>query len=108
MNVASPLGDNGVLPANPPRRRKPTDEFPGFLRRSLRAFGRRIADGEDWALPELVALSAEVDAAVQRAVEGLRFKGYSWGEVGALLGMTRQGARQRWRREGDADSVEDS
>ena len=94
-SVASKERQLGVV-GKRARRRKTTEEFPGFLRRALRAFASRIAAGDDGALPELVALASDVDAAVQSAVDGLRSGGLSWTDIGNLLGMSRQGARQRW------------
>ncbi len=71
-------------------------EFTAFGRRVLRAAGRRVAAGDVDALPALAALSAEVDAAITAAVVGLRAAGYSWAEIAARLGVTRQAAHQRW------------
>jgi hypothetical protein len=71
-------------------------EFAAFGRRIIRAAGRRIAAGDVEALPDLAALSADLDAAIGDAVTGLRQTGYSWGEIAARLGVTRQAAHQRW------------
>lgn len=71
-------------------------EFAAFGRRIIRAAGRRIAAGDVDALPDLAALSAHLDAAIGEAVLGLRTAGYSWGEIAARLGVTRQAAHQRW------------
>ncbi|QJY50547.1 hypothetical protein HOP40_11015 [Pseudonocardia broussonetiae] len=71
-------------------------EFAAFGRRVIRAAGRRIAAGDVDALPDLAALSVELDAAISDAVTGLREAGYSWGEIAARLGVTRQAAHQRW------------
>jgi hypothetical protein len=71
-------------------------EFTAFGRRILRAAGRRVAAGDVDALPALAALAVEVDAAIAEAVAGLRAAGYSWGEIAARLGVTRQAAHQRW------------
>lgn len=71
-------------------------EFAGFARRVLRAMGRRLATSSPEDLADLLALRAEVDAAVDTAVIGLRESGFSWTEIGAALGITRQAARQRW------------
>jgi hypothetical protein len=73
-------------------------DYAAFARRIIRAHGRRIAEGDIDALPELVALAAELDDATQRAVDGLRAFGYSWGEIAGRLGTTRQAAQQRWGR----------
>jgi hypothetical protein len=71
-------------------------EFAAFGRRIIRAAGRRIASGDVDALPDLAALSADLDAAITTAVTGLRAAGYSWGEIASRLGVTRQAAHQRW------------
>ena len=44
----------------------------------------------------MVGLAEEIDAAIAEAVKGLRERGYSWGEIGSRLGVTRQAAQQRW------------
>ncbi len=77
-------------------------EFAAFGRRIIRAAGRRIAAGDVEALPELAALSADLDAAISDAVTGLRAAGYSWGEIASRLGVTRQAAHQRWATTGPA------
>jgi hypothetical protein len=72
------------------------DEFTAFGRRIIRAAGRRIAAGDVDGLPALAALSRDLDAAIGDAVSGLRADGYSWGDIAARLGVTRQAVHQRW------------
>ena len=72
------------------------DEYAAFARRVLRAYGRRIATGDIDAITELNSLFEEVEAALGRAVLGLRLLGYSWAEIGTRLGVTRQSAHERW------------
>ncbi|MEO3785050.1 hypothetical protein ABGB12_17095 [Actinocorallia sp. B10E7] len=72
------------------------DQYAAFLRRIIRAYGRRIASGDIEALTDLAALSAELDHATAQAVIGLRAYGYSWAEIARTLGVTRQAAHQRW------------
>ena len=72
------------------------DEYAAFLRRVLRAYARRVADGDVEALTLMLGLSAEIDNAIAQAVTGLRGFGYSWAEIGSRLGITRQAAQQRW------------
>jgi hypothetical protein len=72
------------------------DEYAAFARRVLRAYARRIAEGDVEALTLMLGLSAEIDTAINQAVTGLREFGYSWAEIGARLGITRQAAQQRW------------
>ena len=72
------------------------DEYAAFARRVLRAYARRVADGDVEALTLMLGLSAEIDTAIAQAVTGLRGFGYSWAEIGSRLGITRQAAQQRW------------
>ena len=73
-------------------------EYAAFARRVLRAYARRVADGDVEALTLMLGLSAEIDDAIAQAVTGLRQFGYSWAEIGSRLGITRQAAQQRWGR----------
>jgi hypothetical protein len=91
-----------VKPALTANRRRvvvENDEFAAFARRVINAHGRRVAGGDVEALRDLVALSTVIDQAVAHAVVGLRAFGYSWSEIAAWLGVTRQAAQQRWRAE---------
>ena len=84
-----------------PKRRRPVTENPeyaAFARRILRAFSRRVAAGDVESLAHMINLSEEIDTAIQQAVNGLRAAGYSWAEIGARLGITRQAAQQHWGR----------
>ena len=73
-----------------------TTDYAAFAARVIRGHARRIADGDIDGLADLLHLARELDAATQHAVEGLRAFGYSWGEIAARLGTTRQAAQQRW------------
>ena len=48
------------------------------------------------ALALMLSLAEEIDTARAEAVKDLRGHGYSWAEIGARLGITRQAAQQRW------------
>ena len=72
------------------------DTYLVFVARVITAAGKRVATGDVKALPELAQLSAEVDAALITAVQGLREFGYSWEQIASRLGVTRQAAQQRW------------
>ena len=72
------------------------DDYAAFAHRILRAYARRVGDGEVEALALMVGLADELDTAIAEAVRGLRDRGYSWAEIGARLGITRQAAQQRW------------
>jgi prophage DNA circulation protein len=94
-----------VKPALTPKRRREVvenDEYGRFIRRVVRAYGRRVAQGDIEALRDLLALAREVDAATDQAVCGLRAFGYSWGEIATRIGVSRQAAQQRWGGEKDA------
>jgi len=95
--------DSGTLPAvnralTPRRRGRVTenDEYAAFARRVLRAWARRVAAGDIDAITDMAAAVGELEGAMRQAVTGLRRKGYSWAEIAARLGVTRQAAQQRW------------
>ena len=72
-------------------------DYAAFLRRVIRAYGRRVAAGDIEAVPDMTRLSNDVDAAIRDAITELRRKhGYSWADIGLRLGVTRQAAQQRW------------
>lgn len=74
-----------------------SDEFAKFAARIVRAFGKRIGDGDLWALGDLVKLRKQIDQAVADGVKTAREDcGYSWTDVAAELGVSRQAARQRY------------
>jgi hypothetical protein len=96
---ARPAGQNTVknpLTPNRARRLVENDEYAAFARRVLRAYSRRVADGDVEALTLMTDLADEIDTAISQAVTGLRTFGYSWAEIGSRLGITRQAAQQRW------------
>ena len=98
-SAASPAGQNTVNQSLTPKRARrlvENDDYAAFARRILRAYARRVADGDVEALILMLGLAAEVDAAIGQAVTGLRQFGYSWADIGARLGITRQAAQQRW------------
>jgi hypothetical protein len=78
------------------RRRVENDEYSAFVRRILRAYSRRVGDGDVEALAPMLGLAEEIDTAIAEAVKSLRACGYSWAEIGSRLGISRQAAQQRW------------
>ena len=72
------------------------DAYAAFARRIVRAHGRRVATGDIEALADLMRLAADIETAIREAVIGLRDFGYSWADIAARLGITRQAAQQRW------------
>lgn len=85
-------------------RKNEPDMYAGFVRRGMRALGRKISAGDVAALPELVKLEAELDAVILDTVGQLISEPhcYSWGEVAAHLKAggcsitTRQGVQQKY------------
>jgi hypothetical protein len=84
------------LTAKPRRRVTENDEYAVFARRVIRAYRRRVAVGDIDTITGMAALADELDIAIHHAVTGLRARGYSWADIAARLGITRQGAQQRW------------
>lgn len=89
------VSDNAALSED---RTVDDEAFDAFARRIVRAYGRRIGDGNVAGLVGLVRLSEAVDQAMQAAVDGLRADpwDYSWGDIARNLGVSRQAVRQRW------------
>lgn len=78
-------------------RYRETSEFVGFVRRSIRALTKRVgAECDIEGLGPMLQLQQQLDESIGAAVAGLRAAGYSWAEIGARTGTTRQGAQQRW------------
>jgi ribosomal protein S20 len=85
-----------ALTPNRRRRRVENDEYASFIRRVIRAHARRVAAGDVDALADMTGLATELDEAIAQAVLGLRRSGYSWADIAARLGVSRQAAQQRW------------
>ena len=85
-----------LTPNQPERPVVENDAYAAFARRIVRSYARRVAAGDVEALPDLLDLADELDCQTQLAVIGLRDFGYSWREIAARIGITRQAAQQRW------------
>jgi len=72
------------------------DEYARFLRRVSRAYSRRVASGDIEAITTMATLADDLEDATRNAITGLRAFGYSWADIALRLGITRQGAQQRW------------
>ena len=85
-------------PLTPKRRYRivENDEYAAFLRRVIRAYSRRIAAGDIEAITDMARLAGHLEDATRQAITGLRDTGYSWADIAMRLGITRQGAQQRW------------
>lgn len=66
------------------------------VRRMVRALGRRIGDEDPVDLLELVELREVVDQALRDAVKAQHDGGYSWGQIAAGLGTSRQAVFARF------------
>ena len=85
-------------PLTPKRRYRivENDEYAAFLRRVIRAYSRRVAAGDIEAITTMANLADHLEDATRQAITGLRESGYSWADIAMRLGITRQGAQQRW------------
>jgi hypothetical protein len=92
-----PAGVKQPLTAKRRRRITENDEYAAFLRRAIAAYSRRVAAGDIDAITGLATLAADLEDATRQAITGLRDRhGYSWADIAARLGVTRQAAQQRW------------
>ena len=67
-----------------------------MLSRMIRAAGVRVANAYEYELQQLVNLRIELEQAIAIAIAGQRSSGRSWSHIGKALGLTRQGAFQRY------------
>jgi hypothetical protein len=61
---------------------------------------RANAEGLD-RLARLADMRQDLESGIARVVGELHGRGVGWGDIGRALGVTRQSARQRYRREDD-------
>jgi len=79
------------------RRYVETEEYVGMLHRMLAALGTRVAGADIAMLAAMAGLPALVERLLGETVTRLRADhGYSWGDIGHALGITRQAAQQRF------------
>lgn len=82
--------------AKRPRKSVEALDFIGAVRRMLRAAAVRVADADEYELAALLALQADLDAAILQAVQGQRALGRSWAYIALATGRTREAAYQKW------------
>jgi uncharacterized protein with PIN domain len=72
-------------------------EFAQMMARFVRTYERRLSAADPSDLMDALAIAAQMDDMIGRAVRAQReAHGFSWAEVAAELGVTRQAAQQRW------------
>ena len=91
-----PSGVNKPLTPKRRYRAVENDEYAAFVRRVIRAYSRRVASGDIEAITTMANLADHLEDATRQAITGLRDFGYSWADIALRLGITRQGAQQRW------------
>jgi hypothetical protein len=100
MTLPAPSSRSTVKHSLTPKRPKKVvenDEYAAFLRRVIDAYSRRVAAGDIEAITGMADLAGHLNQATRQAITGLRHDyGYSWADIAARLGITRQGAQQRW------------
>ena len=96
LRLGTRSGINQPLTAKRRSRVTENDEYAAFARRVIRAYSRRIAAGDIEAITAMARLSDHLQDATRQAITGLRQSGYSWADIALRLGITRQGAQQRW------------
>jgi len=98
--------------SKPPKRRRRVErdngEFLAFLRRILVAVERRGAELDPEDLAEVLKIQEHLDRAMTGAVANMLRNGFSWTEIAAPLGITRQAAHKRWAARIDALSQENT
>lgn len=78
------------------RRAVENDAFRAMLGRLLRAFLRRVGDGDPDDLPMVASLANDVDLILRKVVARQRAAGASWTQIGVQLGCSKQAAQQRF------------
>lgn len=73
-------------------------EFADMLTRMIRTYGKRVAAGDEVDLARMLQMEAELQSAIQAAVDGQRTGPLkaSWAYIAGATGKTRQAAAQRW------------
>lgn len=69
-----------------------TPDFADMVARMVRAYGRRVGDGDPIDLTRMVEIRRSFDEAIVAAVRGQREAGFSWAEIAGGLGTTKQSA----------------
>lgn len=74
-----------------------TSDYLAAVSRMIRRAGERVAVADMEQLEQLLALRSDLEDAIAAAVPGVIDNGgYSWTDIGAAAGITRQSAHERW------------
>jgi hypothetical protein len=82
-------------------RRTETSDFGQMVVRMIGTMARRVGGSDIAAFGALWEVRAAADQACAAAIDGLRAKGFSWAQIAAEAGQSRQGLTQ-WRQRRDA------
>jgi len=85
-----------------------TSEWLKMLSRMIRAAGRRVAEADEHELAQLVALRDRLEESIKFAIQGQRSCGRSWAHIGQALGLSRQGAFQRYGESNETTNLQDT
>lgn len=88
---------NGLTPKRRGPRRE-NGEYASSIGRMLRSYRRRISEGDTTDLADFAALIKLAEHELGEAAIALQSRGFSWADVGAALGISRQAAQQRFGR----------
>jgi hypothetical protein len=78
------------------KRRHEAPEVAAGILRMMQALARRAGEGDLEALESLALLQRSMRVQVTEAARALRQAGYSWTDIAGCLGISRQGAQQRF------------
>jgi hypothetical protein len=78
------------------QRKHEAPEIGAMIGRMLKSLTRRAAEGDLEAIEQLAALQGTAADALRAGAQGAHAFGYSWTELAAATGTTRQAARQRF------------
>lgn len=82
-----------------------TGEFGRAAIRMIRTMARRVGASDLAEFGAMWEVRAEAERAAADAIDGLRASGFSWGEIAAEVGVSKQAVHQWRKRRDSADDV---
>ncbi len=73
-----------------------TPEYAAMLARMIRGYGRRVGQGDEVDLAEMLEMGKTLADATSNAVQLMREDGISWSYIALGAGISRQAAWKRW------------